>query len=475
MLLSAYDSRRSFRRNDTRSVRVSDSRQEGSFAVKWLEALIAVCCSTVILTACGTSGFTPSPTGISGASPQRSNSRAPMTGYFKTLYTFKGGKDGAVPYAGLVALKGDLFGTTTTGGGTGCKGLGCGVVFSLSLKSHAERVLHAFRGGQDGASPYEGLLVVNGSLYGATGRGGSSCDCGTVFELNPSSGQEKVVHRFSKGRDGDSPYPNLVALDGKIYGGTSQGGSNRCSDGEGCGTIFQFDTVSQKLRVIHSFNGEDGAYFAYLTAFNGKLYGATEYGGGRCGREGCGTIFSLTPSSGVETVLYSFRGGRDGAAPAAPPVIQGQVIYGTTSGGGDLHCNNGEAYCGTLYTFDLASHKETVVHGFTGGSGGAYPHSALSAVGDEMYGTTLDGGISSDYSGYCGGSSYICGTIFSYLPKTKRFAVVHQLRRAEDGANPQSGLLALAGKLYGTASAGGSFSVGGSGRSGFGTVFAYRP
>jgi len=458
MLLSAYDSRRSFRRNDTRSVRASGrARHEGSFAVKRLAALIAVCFSTVILTACGTSGFAPSPVGISDASPQRPNSHAPMTGSFSKLYTFKGGKDGAVPYAGLVAFNGNLFGTTTTGGGTGCKGLGCGVAFSLSLKSHAERVLHAFRGGQDGANPYAGLLVVNGSLYGTTtGGGDASCDdgfgCGTVFVLNPSSGQEKVVHRFSKGRDGTNPYyTNLVALGGKIYGSTSHGGINGqyCSGG-GCGTIFQFDPVSQELRVIHRFNNEDGAYWAYLTAFNGTLYGTTEYGGGTSCSSGCGVIFSLSPSSGVETVLYRFRGGRDGAAPAAAPVIQGRMIYGTTSGGGG-RCN-----CGTLYTFDLASHKENIVHRFTNGIGGAGPKSAVTAISDEMYGTTSAGGPPGCHD---------CGTIFSYVPQTNRFGVIYRLGKV-DGTGPESNLIAIQGKLYGTTSSGGV---------GFGTVFEYGP
>jgi uncharacterized repeat protein (TIGR03803 family) len=447
MLLSAYESRRSLKRNDMRSVRASGrSRQEGSFAARRLTALIALCYSTVILTSCGTSGFAPSPVGISGASPQRPNTHAPMTGSFFKLYTFKGGKDGRSPSAGLVALNGNLYGTTVRGG-TGWKGSGCGVVFSLSLKSHAERVLHAFRGGKDGANPYAGLLVVNGSLYGATLGGGSYCDCGTVFELNPSSGQEKVVHRFSKGREGNKPSTNLVALDGKIYGSAGEGGSNRCTDG--CGTIFQFDPGSQGLRVIHSFNGEDGANFAYLTAFNGKLYGATAFGGSGCS-DGCGTIFSLSPSSGVETVLHSFRGGRDGEDPAAAPVIQGRVIYGTTLSGGDAYCSSSIRSCGTLYTFDLASHKETVVHRFNG-YGGAGPAAALRAIGDEMYSTTSEEGSCSCY----GGSFY--GTIFSYVPKTNRFAVVYRLEEKVDGGEPESNLIAIQGKLYGTTPRGGGW------------------
>jgi uncharacterized repeat protein (TIGR03803 family) len=321
------------------------------------------------------------------------------------------------------------------------------------LRSHAESVLHAFRGGQDGAIPYAGLLVVNGNLYGSTLSGGSACDCGTVFVVNPSSGQEKVVHRFSEDENGYSPFTNLVALDGKIYGSTSNGGSKRHCE-YGCGTIFEFDPASQKLRVIHRFNNDDGADWAYLAAFNGKLYGTTVTGGDPgCDYSRCGTLFELNPSSGIETVLHRFRGGTDGAYPAAAPVIENGMIYGTTGQGGSTHCSG--FGCGTLYTFDVASKQQTILHRFTGGMGGQGPESTVT-VGDEMYGTTGVGGAP--------GCSN-CGTIFSYTPKTKRFETVYHLS-TKDGANPQSGPLALEGKLYGTASSGGV---------GFGTVFEYEP
>ena len=45
----------------------------------------------------------------------------------------------------------------------------------------------------------------------------------------------------------------------------------------------------------------------------GVLYGTTVYGGvSRCG---CGTIFSLDPDTGTETVFHSFAGHTDGKYP----------------------------------------------------------------------------------------------------------------------------------------------------------------
>jgi uncharacterized repeat protein (TIGR03803 family) len=59
------------------------------------------------------------------------------TGYnFSVVYTFTGGADGGLPYAGLVQdAAGNLYGTTASGGATsGACGHfgGCGVVFKLT-------------------------------------------------------------------------------------------------------------------------------------------------------------------------------------------------------------------------------------------------------------------------------------------------------------------------------------------------------
>ncbi len=52
---------------------------------------------------------------------------------FTVLHNFTGGADGGLPYAGLVMDQaGNLYGTTTIGGGTNCGGDGCGVVFKMS-------------------------------------------------------------------------------------------------------------------------------------------------------------------------------------------------------------------------------------------------------------------------------------------------------------------------------------------------------
>ena len=102
------------------------------------------------------------------------------------LYRFKDGSDGALPSAGLIFdARGALYGTTAVGGT-----LNRGTVFkltppSLGLQTQwTETVLYRFKGGSDGAGPYAGLILdARGALYGTTQAGGTS-DRGTVFKLD---------------------------------------------------------------------------------------------------------------------------------------------------------------------------------------------------------------------------------------------------------------------------------------------------
>src|SRR5205807_6755836 len=110
-----------------------------------------------------------------------------------------------------------------------------------------------------------------------------------------------------------------------------------------------------------------------------------------CGPNGCGTVFSLSPTSGggwTETVLYNFTGGSDGANPLTGVVLDaGGNLYGTTRHGGSASC-----VCGIVYRLSPVaggSWTETVLHTFTGGSDGSSPESTvvLDPKGN-IYGTT---------------------------------------------------------------------------------------
>jgi uncharacterized repeat protein (TIGR03803 family) len=201
----------------------------------------------------------------------------------------------------LIDVNGTLYGATG-GGGTH----NAGTIFSISTTGK-EKVLYSFSGGSDGLWPYGTLIDVNGTLYGTTYAGGSgSCivnnfkvGCGTVYSVS-LSGRESVLYRFSGGSDGSNPYWGLTNVNGALYGTTPYGGGGKCKTSQspgGCGTVYEV-TTSGSESVLHSFtSGTDGANpSSSLANVNGTLYGETRYGGvEQRGGEGRGTVYSLTP------------------------------------------------------------------------------------------------------------------------------------------------------------------------------------
>jgi uncharacterized repeat protein (TIGR03803 family) len=247
------------------------------------------------------------------------------SGKEKLLQSFGGSGDGVYPLAGLISVSGALYGTTARGGANGD-----GTVFSMTT-SGTEAVLYSFKGGSgDGAYPVAGLLDVRGTLYGTTQNGGYY-NAGTVFSTT-LSGKEKVLHTFGGSGDGSQPFAGLVDVKGTLYGTTYNGGRDtKCGTAIGCGTVFSVKP-SGKESVLHSFDSSGDGYFPYAGLINvdGTLYGTT-YVGGVNGTDG--TVFSIT-LSGKEKVLHTFAGSGDGGFPYAGLINVKGTLYGTTTSGG---------------------------------------------------------------------------------------------------------------------------------------------
>ena len=386
---------------------------------------------------------------------------------YKVVYAFQGGSDGADPDAPLISVGGMLYGTTKWGGlSGGATSPGLGTVFSLNPTTGAKAVVYRFQGGSDGFWP-QGLINVGGTLYGTTELGGAS-ELGTVYSLNPSTGAKAVMYSFKGGSDGLGPNGGLVSIGGTLYGTTAHGGSSAIVGGAaGGGTVFSLDPTTGAETVLHSFQGgSDGALpYAGLLHVGGTLYGTTSTGGyaGQCrfftGADGCGTVFSLKPKTGTERVVYAFKDvGSDGADPEAPLISVGGTLYGTTVGGGL------SLEFGTVFSLNPTTGAETVLYSFNGHSDGSSPYAGAVKVGHKLYGTTQQGGG----SGYNYGTRYGNGTVFVVDLTTGFKKVVHYFKGVgrSDGAGPAADLVNIGGTLYGTTYSGGSY--------GQGTVFAMR-
>jgi uncharacterized repeat protein (TIGR03803 family) len=234
------------------------------------------------------------------------------------LHSFRRGSDGANPNAGLVEdASGNFYGTTRYGG-VGCNTQGCGTVFKIS-PSGQETILYRFRDGADGANPLGAVAVdSSGDVYGTTWVGGVF-NYGTVFRID-MCGAEKVLHHFSGGSDGANPIGG-VTLDqaGNLYGSTSAGGAF-------LGTVFTVNSAGNESVVYAFAGGLDGAYpySNLILDASGNLYGTASQGGSA----GAGSVFEI--SGGTLTVLYDFAGTTDGANPVGGLAMDASGnLYGT--------------------------------------------------------------------------------------------------------------------------------------------------
>jgi len=320
--------------------------------------------------------------------------------FFTPLYSFHDSSDGNGPMSKVtVGPDGALYGTTPSGGGTGCGGQGCGIVFKLTppasfcqniLCSWTETVIHRFDDNPAQASLPLAAVVFDsaGNLYGTAGSGGGGCynyGCGVVYEMTQSGGSWNfnVIYDFSSG-DGALPFAG-VTLDaaGNLYGTTAYGGP------------YAFGNVYRLLRSaggwtytsLYSFtDGDDGAMPTSEVVLDqaGNIYGDDTQGGASGG-----VVWELSPSGGgwnftaIDSPYCCITAGvsRDAA---------GNLYVVTWSGG--------QNQTGAIYelSYSGGTWTETNLHSFADHDG-AFPYSdVVFDAGGNLYGTTTSGGTGND-------------------------------------------------------------------------------
>lgn len=323
-------------------------------------------------------------------------------------------------------------------------------------------LLHAFTGMPDGSYPIASLQRdAKGNLYGSTFQGGID-DFGTVFKI-AKNGNETVLFSFNTGDGAFPSQPMIQDASGNFYGVALEGTG-------GSGVVFKL-SPSGKETVLYSFQGglfnknPKDPQGGLLMDQAGNLYGTTISGGdSSCATQGnvyCGTVYKLA-KNGKLTILHSFKGGPEGAAPSGSLLKDNAGnFYGTAFAGGDPNCTVLSAGCGVVFKLDPAG-KETVVHRFTGKADGAGPAGSLfmDSAGN-LYGAAGYGG---EFGGQCGvvGQDFGCGTIFK-IDTGGKFSVLHSFNNdGTEGLNPNGALVSdPEGNLYGTTQVSGSDGIGG--------------
>jgi uncharacterized repeat protein (TIGR03803 family) len=197
------------------------------------------------------------------------------------LYRFKGKADGAFPFGALVAdSTGRLYGTTTQFGSAGG-----GSIFRLNTSGQLDTIGKLKPG--SGESPTAGVARdAAGNLY-VTATYGGTLGAGSVLKITPS-GTQTTLYSFTNGDDGGTPYAGVIRdAGGNLYGTAFFGGS------DGFGTVFKLD-AENKFTVLYNFTGgEDGGnpWGGLTMDASGHLYGTDSSGGAT----GNGVVYKITP------------------------------------------------------------------------------------------------------------------------------------------------------------------------------------
>jgi len=262
---------------------------------------------------------------------------------------------------------------------------------------------------------------------------------------------ETVVYSFqgtaNGGPDGAYPTAGPILEGTTLYGTTSQGGS------AGNGAVWSVSTTTGKETILYSFQGQpNDAWRPWggLAYYKGSFYGTTIFGPSGPGG-GIGTVFKISKSGKkyVETILHVFTGPPDGFEPNyVTPVFDKQGnLYGTTGVGGEP---------GNGTVFKLAPDgAETILHNFNCAIDGCIPQCGVTLdKKGNLYGTTQ-----SSPNGY--------GTIYE-ITAAGDYSILYNFMGGSDGFYPWNPpVLDKKGNLYGTTENGGA--------GGYGTVYEFNP
>ncbi len=373
------------------------------------------------------------------------------------------------------------------------------LVSAVAAQAQTYTILHKFTGGSDGSFPTSTLVADRaGRFYGTVERGGTY-GSGVVFQLKPAGSGWIFSPLYSFGQEvGNGQFPLdygglTFGPDGALYGTASYGGLLECGEGQSyCGTAFRLRPPPTACTaalcpwdytLVHQFTGADSYAPESSLVFDtaGNMYGTGEFGqayeispsgggwtasqigGGGDTDAGMvldsagnlygvwggpdrskGGVFELSPSSSgwMETTLYSFTGGNDGATPFGGLVFDSAGnLYGSTSDGGSG--GGGTVFelspSGSGWTFNLLCSLQ--------GTGYSGPQSSLTMDGQgNLYGTTYAGGqhgVGSVFKATRNGSDWVCTDLHDFL-------------QDGNGVTPIAGVtLDSQGNLYGTTAYGG--------------------
>lgn len=269
------------------------------------------------------------------------------------------------------------------------------------------------------------IIFAQSKIWGITNKGGSGT-IGTIYETDNNGNNQTLIKEFSPNNAGAMPVGDLIEVNNKLYGFTTEGGTfNK-------GVIFSYDVISAQYTLLFNFDGTlNGAHpkGKLLLANNGLLYGVTSKGGATDG----GVLFSFNIATSTYSKLYDFT-----------------FAAGIEPDGGLIEHTNGELFGvtyrggvsdkGVIFRYTIASNSYQNVFNFNALNGENPRGTLLKTPNGYLMGMTTNGGVNSK------------GVVFGYKVNTSAFTM-HVNLNSTTGGNPEGSLVfhPITGKCYGLA------------------------
>ncbi|MBL7922545.1 MAG: T9SS type A sorting domain-containing protein [Bacteroidia bacterium] len=412
------------------------------------------------------------------------------TNYYKKIIDFNGVINGKDPMGSVMqASNGKIYGTTRAGGT-----FSAGTIFEYDINTTTLTKVFDFNMTSTGSFPTGNLIEsVNGKLYGIAAWNGSNSS-GTIFEYNTSN------NTFTKKIDltswsGSQPAGSLIeANNGLMYFLATFGGTNNI------GAVVEYNPTLNILTKKSDLTTTSGnkPFGSFIQASNGKLYGLTSEGG----TNNFGTIIEYDFNTNTLTKIFDFDGTNTGGAPKGSLIqLSNGKLYGMTYMGGSN--NFGTIFS---YDYNSSTFTKLFDFNSSIGSG-KNPNGSLTAdQSGYLLGLTGYGGLTNDgvlfdfnintltyrkkfdfmnkYNGFnCGGSlisytnnviigqaigggNYNKGTLFEFDANNNLFTKKVDFDGINNGQGPRGALVSYSnGLYYGVTELGGTYSVG--------TIFSY--
>ncbi len=346
-----------------------------------------------------------------------------VTNIYTKMIDFNPIPNGSQPRQNLTFKDGIFYGMTSTGGSNHG-----GVIYKWNPTANTIIKSIDFFIAPYGNDPYGTLTQNAGKFYGMTYYGGLYGD-GCIFKWDPATNALIKEIDLNGTLTGSNPTGTLAFYNDKFYGMTYQGGSNNH------GVIFEWNPLTNNYAKKIDFDGTSKGCWpvSSLTAYNGKFYGMTYYGGAN----DMGVIFEWDPATNVFIKKIDFDGINNGSYPESNLTLLNGKFYATTEIGGTFDY-------GIIFEWDPATNILTRKFNFNGLDNGGFPMGSLTFKLGKFYGMTYLSGI------------YNMGVIYEWDPFTNVYIKKIDFDGIPKGSHAWGSLTLNSGKFYGMTDKGGT-------------------